>query len=53
MRIDSCRNCGILLSITRKCYVCMQPIQFQCFECFKYVDDPIHTVCMLKIAQIC
>ena len=46
-RIDSCRNCGEQLEVLHTCMVCEQPSQFQCSNCFHYVDDPIHTECMI------
>lgn len=47
MRIDSCRNCGKLLSVLKYCKICTQPIQFRCKYCTKYVDDQIHSRCAI------
>ncbi|WKT57387.1 hypothetical protein QVH35_08270 [Candidatus Nitrosotenuis chungbukensis] len=49
MRIDSCRNCGNALEVKKYCQVCTQPIQFLCSQCAHYADDPIHSVCDLKL----
>jgi predicted amidophosphoribosyltransferase len=46
-RIDSCGNCGEELEILNTCMVCEQPSKFQCLGCLHYVDDPIHTECMI------
>ena len=42
MRIDSCRNCGTELKIIELCQECDQPLHFQCENCRKFVEDPIH-----------
>ncbi len=42
MRIDSCRNCGDELHVTRLCSNCDQPLHFECNNCISFVDDPIH-----------
>ena len=46
-RIDSCRNCGEGLDVLSNCLVCDKPAKFQCSHCFHYVDDPIHTECII------
>ena len=45
MRAESCRNCGKTISVLKFCKVCNQPTQLKCKNCFKYVDDPIHSKC--------
>lgn len=42
MRIDSCRNCGQELQVTKLCIDCNQPLHFDCTNCNVFVDDPIH-----------
>ena len=42
MRIDSCRNCGSELKVVELCHECDQPLHFQCENCRKFVEDPIH-----------
>ena len=42
MRIDSCRNCGKELLVIDYCQDCKQPLHFQCGNCQKFVDNPIH-----------
>jgi len=45
MRIDSCRKCGLELTLMNKCDECNQPIQFQCTKCLKSTDKQIHYKC--------
>jgi len=47
MRIDSCRKCGTLLEINKKCYVCREPNQFFCHNCGNVTEEQIHSQCML------
>jgi len=42
MRIDSCRNCGSELKVIELCPGCDQPLHYQCENCRKFVEDPIH-----------
>jgi len=42
MRIDNCRNCGNELVVIELCNDCRQPLHFQCGNCSRFVDDPIH-----------
>ena len=42
MRINSCRNCGNELHVIENCSYCNQPLHYQCENCRKFVDDPIH-----------
>ncbi len=46
-QVDSCGNCGEELAIMHTCMVCELPTKFQCVNCFHYVDDPVHTECMI------
>lgn len=46
-RLDSCRNCGDVLRVKATCGVCEQPRQLHCTGCFHYVDDPVHTECVI------
>ncbi len=43
MRIDSCRNCGNKVQVTKLCQICIQPRVFQCSHCSHYVYDQIHS----------
>lgn len=45
MRVDSCRNCGNQISVKKHCKVCHQPVQLQCENCQKFLDDPVHSIC--------
>ena len=44
---ESCRNCGEELDILNTCIVCEQPTKFQCTSCLHFIDDPVHTECMI------
>ena len=46
-RIDSCSSCGEDVEVLNTCMVCEKPTKFQCSNCFHYVDDPIHTECVI------
>jgi len=46
-QIDSCGHCGESMSIMSTCMVCDKPAQFQCSNCCHFVDDPIHTQCVI------
>ena len=46
-RVDSCRNCGVTLEVLTTCMMCDQPSQFKCSNCYHFVDDPIHTNCVI------
>jgi hypothetical protein len=46
-RIDSCRKCSKLLGVLTTCLICDQPTQFKCSNCHHFVDDPIHTNCVI------
>ena len=46
-KTDSCRNCGEALDVLSTCMICDQPFQFKCSNCFHFVDDPIHTDCVI------
>ncbi len=43
MRVDSCRNCGNKVQVTKLCQICIQPREFQCSHCSHYADDQIHS----------
>ena len=43
MRIDSCRNCGSEIKVIELCSECSQPLHFQCQNCRKFQDEPIHS----------
>ena len=45
--IDCCHNCGEDLDILNTCVVCDKPTKFQCSSCFHYVNDAMHTECMI------
>ncbi len=51
-RIDSCRNCGEVLNVFATCMICDQPSQFKCSNCYHFVDDPIHTNCVIIEASL-
>ena len=46
-RVDSCRNCCDTLDVLTTCMMCEQPAQFKCSNCYHFVDDPIHTNCVI------
>jgi len=46
-RVDCCRNCGSQLEVITVCEICEQPHAFRCSNCYHFVDDPIHTECMI------
>ena len=46
-RVDSCRNCGEALDVLTTCMICDQPSALKCSNCFHFVDDPIHTNCII------
>jgi len=46
-RIDSCKGCGETLEVLTTCVMCDLPSQFQCSNCSHFVDDPIHTNCVI------
>lgn len=52
MRIDSCRNCGFELTISKLCKDCGNPIKLDCKHCNRYVDDKIHFSCKTEKKQI-
>ena len=47
MRIDSCRKCGVVLEIKRKCNICKKPLEFSCKKCKFETDEQIHSLCRL------
>jgi len=47
IRIDSCRKCGIELSVKQKCSLCTKPIKFACEKCHGETDEQIHSICRL------
>lgn len=46
MRIDSCKICGIKLSIKNYCKICDQPNQFFCKNCDKVNEKQVHFQCL-------
>ncbi len=46
-RVDSCRKCGEALDVLTTCMICDQPSQLKCSNCYHFVDDPIHTDCII------
>ena len=51
-RVDSCRNCGVTLDVITTCMICDQPSRFKCSNCYHFVDDPIHTNCVILEASV-
>ena len=47
MRIDSCRKCGIELTIKQKCSICNEPLKFNCKKCHFESEEQIHSLCRL------
>lgn len=47
MRIDSCRKCGIELTIKQNCSICNKSIKFDCKKCYFESEEQIHSLCRL------
>ncbi len=47
MRIDSCRKCGIEMTIKQKCSTCHEPIKFNCKKCHFESEEQIHSLCKM------
>ena len=47
MRNDSCRRCGNILEISKKCEICNEPDQYYCHSCGYESEKQIHSKCML------
>lgn len=46
MRMDSCRKCGEMLEVNKKCNVCKKENEFFCHKCGLIIEQ-IHSQCML------
>jgi len=46
MRIDSCRNCGQELKISKNCSICREPNLFECRHCSISIDEQYHSTCL-------
>ena len=46
MRIDSCRKCGKILEVSKKCTVCNKANEFFCHYCGNNTEQ-IHSQCIL------
>ncbi|AFS82217.1 hypothetical protein [Candidatus Nitrosopumilus sediminis] len=47
MRVDSCRKCGMELTIKQECSICNEPNKFNCKECYFEPEEQIHSLCRL------
>ena len=47
MRVDSCRKCGVELTIKQECSMCNEPIKFNCKRCHFESEERIHSLCRL------
>lgn len=46
MRIDSCRKCGGVQEVNKKCDICNKAKEFFCHNCGN-ITEQIHSQCML------
>lgn len=47
MRIESCRKCGEILEVNKKCNICKKENEFFCHKCGFITVEQIHSQCML------
>ena len=47
MRNDSCRKCGGILEVNKKCNGCNKANEFFCHKCGNITIEQIHSQCML------
>lgn len=48
MRINSCRKCGVQLTVVGICITCNEALIFRCLKCVDYTEENIHSKCRVK-----
>ena len=47
MKQDSCRKCGVVLEVKKRCDICSQANQFFCHNCDYVSEEQIHFQCTM------